>query len=92
MPSGRFSLPSPNRKPMLAATDTMNSAALTEPTVRRGSSLPLLSSVEVATGPQPPPPVASMKPATRPSGPRNFRPGGPPSRPAPSRCANRTRM
>ena len=43
----------------------------TEPMTLRGSMRPLDSSAGVATGPQPPPPVASTNPATRPSGARN---------------------
>eukprot|EP00962_Isochrysis_galbana_P005656 scaffold1523_cov140-Isochrysis_galbana.AAC.1 len=37
---------------------------------RAGQSLPSASSVDVATGPHPPPPVASTKPPTNPSGAR----------------------
>ncbi len=47
----------------------------TDPTTLRGSSLPEESRVVVAIGPHPPPPLASTKPATRPSGPRNRAPG-----------------
>ena len=65
--------PSPTRKPRLAAADTANSLVSTEPITFRGCSRPSASSAGVATGPQPPPPVASMKPANRPSGARNLR-------------------
>src|SRR5699024_4778866 len=61
-------VPRPTRKPRLAATDTRSSLVSIEPTTRRGSIRPLASSAGVPTGPQPPPPVASMKPATSPSG------------------------
>lgn|GEM_PF-1587716 len=43
----------------------------TEPITLRGSIRPETSSDGVATGPHPPPPVASMKPAVSPSGVRN---------------------
>ena len=55
---------------MLAAEATRNSLVDTDPTIFRGSVRPEMSIVGVATGPQPPPPVASMNPATRPSGAR----------------------
>ena len=48
----------------------------TVPMTRRGDILPLLIRVGVATGPQPPPPVASTKPANRPSGARKRLRGG----------------
>ena len=48
----------------------------TEPITVRGAVLPAVSSAGVATGPQPPPPEASTKPATTPSGDRNFEPCG----------------
>jgi hypothetical protein len=51
-----------------AATVTKNSVAFTEPTASRGA-WPEPTSAEVATGPQPPPPLASRKPATKPTGP-----------------------
>ena len=69
--------PSPMKKPTLAATATTNSEVSTEPTTLRGASRPEASSAGVATGPQPPPPVASTKPATSPSGPRKRRRSGP---------------
>ena len=68
--------PMPRRKPRLAATATRNSLVSMEPMVLRGSSRPLARIAGVPTGPQPPPPVASTKPATRPSGARKrFRSG-----------------
>ena len=51
---------------------TTNSEVSIEPTTLRGSSLPLLRSDVVPTGPQPPPPTESIAPATRPSGARNL--------------------
>ena len=45
---------------MLAATATTNSAVFTDPTTLQRDSLPLESSDDVATGPQPPPPIASI--------------------------------
>src|SRR5690606_28929883 len=63
------------KKLMLADSATMNSDALTDPITLRGCSRPLDNSVDVAIGPQPPPPAASTNPATRPSGARNFAPG-----------------
>ena len=63
---------SPTRKPSEADTATRNSDALTEPMTVRGAVFPLDSSVLVVTGPQPPPPDASMKPPKSPSGARNF--------------------
>jgi hypothetical protein len=65
--------------PRLAATVTANSAAETEPITRRGSRRPVESSDGVATGPQPPPPVASTNPANRPSGARKAVRGRTPS-------------
>ncbi len=53
----------------------MNSAVSTDPTTLRGSSLPEESRVVVAIGPHPPPPLASMNPAIRPSGPSSRAPG-----------------
>ena len=50
----------------------MNSEALTDPMTVRGAVLPCDRSVLVVTGPQPPPPDASMKPPKSPSGARNF--------------------
>ena len=61
-------VPSPVRKPAEAAAVTMSSAVSTLPTTVRGAVRPRASSVVVATGPQPPPPVASTNPPTRPSG------------------------
>ncbi|PSK62418.1 hypothetical protein B0E53_05665 [Micromonospora sp. MH33] len=55
---------------MLAAPATRNSEVSTDPITLRGSIRPETSSAGVATGPQPPPPVASTKPANRPSGAR----------------------
>src|SRR3990172_8299708 len=43
-----------------------NSEKLTEPIVMRGY-LPRATSVDVTTGPQPPPPIASKNPPNRPS-------------------------
>ena len=57
---------------MLAAALTANSLVSTVPITLRGSSRPSASRAGVATGPQPPPPVASTKPANRPSGARNL--------------------
>ena len=68
----RNSSRSPIRKPSDADTDTRNSDALTEPITVRGAVLPCESSVLVVTGPQPPPPEASMNPPNNPSGARNF--------------------
>jgi hypothetical protein len=50
-----------------AAVVTKNSVVLTDPIVVRGA-WPDPTSVDVATGPQPPPPLASRKPATSPMG------------------------
>ena len=49
---------------------TTNSAALTVPTTKRGGA-PAPIRLEVTTGPQPPPPMASRKPPTVPSGAMN---------------------
>src|SRR5699024_1730505 len=59
-----------HRNPMLAATVTVSSDAATEPTTLRGPNLPEDNSVVVPIGPQPPPPVASTKPAINPRGAR----------------------
>ena len=59
--------PSSMKNVVAAATVTKNSVALTEPTVWRGA-WPEPTSVDVVTGPQPPPPLASRKPATKPTG------------------------
>ena len=64
------SLPMPMMKPRLAATATRNSLVSTVPITLRGIIRPLEIRVGVATGPQPPPPVASTKPAKSPSGAR----------------------
>ena len=58
------------RKPMLAQTATINSAALTVPMIFLGSCSVVASRVGVTIGPQPPPPDASIKP---PVAPRNVR-------------------
>ena len=64
-----------------------------EPMTFRGSMRPLARMAGVPTGPQPPPPVASTKPATRPSGPRKrLRIGLPRCRRSMPRRVNRTRM
>src|SRR5829696_1457842 len=59
--------PSSTKNVVAAATVTKNSVVLTEPTVCRGAC-PEPISVEVSTGPQPPPPLASRKPAQNPNG------------------------
>src|SRR5699024_11874612 len=56
----------PNAQPTVAPWVTRNSAAETVPTMRRGLSRPAAISVEVVTGPHPPPPVASTMPPTEP--------------------------
>ena len=56
------------KKPMLAASAITNSAVLVVPIALRGSSAFEAVSEVVTTGPQPPPPVESMKPPTKPSG------------------------
>ncbi len=53
---------------MLAAIETMNSEPLTVPMIVRGLRRPLAISVEVVTGPHPPPPDASRNPPAMPSG------------------------
>ena len=55
---------------MLAARATRNSASDTEPIAVRGSIRPAVIRVGVVTGPQPPPPMASITPPKRPSGTR----------------------
>ena len=69
-PKSMPALPRASRKPIEPATATMNSEASMEPTTLRGSRRPVDSRVVVPTGPQPPPPMASISPATRPSGAR----------------------
>src|SRR5262249_20393393 len=59
--------PSSAKNVAAAATVTKNSVVLTEPTVSRGGC-PELIKVDVVTGPQPPPPLASRNPETNPSG------------------------
>src|SRR5918993_4489205 len=61
---------SARRNPMLAASATTNSLVSTVPTTLRGFMRPEESRVGVEMGPQPPPPAASRKPATRPRGAR----------------------
>src|SRR3977135_3349881 len=56
---------SPPKKVGAEGTETKNSAVLTEPTVWRGT-WPDPIRVDVAVGPQPPPPLASRKPAKKP--------------------------
>ena len=90
MGSRKPSVPRPIRKPTLAAPATTNSEVSTEPITLRGSIRPETSSAGVATGPQPPPPVASTKPATRPSGARNRLRRRPAARAARSGRENRT--
>ena len=53
-----------SEKTAALASVRKNSAKLTEPMVVRGS-LPELTSVDVTTGPQPPPPAASTKPPNK---------------------------
>ena len=72
MPQWMPAVPRPMMNPRLAAALTANSEVSIEPITLRGSIRPSASSAGVATGPQPPPPVASTKPANRPSGARNF--------------------
>ena len=55
-----------NRNPTLAQTATINSAADTVPITLRGSVFVVANKVGVTTGPQPPPPDASMKPPEKP--------------------------
>src|SRR5215208_5173154 len=59
--------PSSTKNVVAAATVTKNSVVLTEPTVYCGAC-PEPISVDVSTGPQPPPPLASRNPAQNPSG------------------------
>ena len=54
------------RKPTLAETATMNSAALTVPIIFLGAICVVVINVGVTTGPQPPPPAASTKPPENP--------------------------
>ena len=54
------------RKPTLAETATMNSAALTVPMIFRGSIAVVVIIVGVTIGPHPPPPDASTKPPVKP--------------------------
>ncbi len=60
--------PSSTKNVVAAAMVTKNSVVLTEPTAMRGA-WPEPTRLDVATGPQPPPPLASRKPATNPIGP-----------------------
>ncbi len=59
------------RNPTLALNATTNSPVSTVPSILRGSILPEERRVGVEMGPQPPPPAASRKPATKPRGARN---------------------
>ena len=54
------------RNPTLAATATINSAALTVPMIFRGSIAVVVIIVGVTIGPHPPPPDASTKPPVKP--------------------------
>src|SRR3712207_8752011 len=54
-PQGTWAKLSEIRKPMLAASATMNSLVSTVPTTLRGSIRPLESRVGVEIGPHPPP-------------------------------------
>ena len=54
------------RKPTLAETATINSAALTVPMIFLGSTLVVVIMVGVTIGPHPPPPDASTKPPVNP--------------------------
>eukprot|EP00966_Prymnesium_polylepis_P243201 5624198-Prymnesium_polylepis.2 len=56
------------RKPATAATVTKNSLTLTVPITLAGERRPSARRPDVATGPHPPPPVASMRPPTNPRG------------------------
>ncbi len=67
--------PSATRNPSVAPMATMNSDMLTVPMIWLGAIRPAAMSVDVVTGPQPPPPTESMKPPTRPSGPSSTRRG-----------------
>ena len=69
-------LPSANRKPSEPPTATTNSEVSIEPTTLRGSSRPEESSEVVPTGPQPPPPIASISAGRRPRAARGRRPTG----------------
>ena len=60
------------RKPRLAASATQNSDALTVPITLRGSVDVVEIIVGVTTGPQPPPPEASINPPEKPKKVRNF--------------------
>ena len=60
------------RKVAEMAEVTKNSAVLVVPIETRGSC-PVPTRVVVTVGPQPPPPMASKKPPTRPRGPANLR-------------------
>ena len=64
----QWSRPTENRKVIEIASVTANSDALTVPMLVRASP-PLASRVDVAIGPQPPPPMASSRPDTKPSTP-----------------------
>ena len=66
-----FWLPSASRNPAEAPRLTTNSDVSIEPMTLRGAILPEASSVGVPTGPHPPPPIASMNPATAARGTRN---------------------
>ena len=67
MATVKASAPSETRKVAEIVTERKNSAVLTVPITLRGCA-PWTSKLEVTTGPQPPPPAASRKPPTRPSG------------------------
>ena len=62
------SQPSEMTNPSVADKATANSDVSTVPTTLRASMFLLANSTGVAIGPQPPPPVASRKPAAKPSG------------------------
>src|SRR6186997_3430406 len=64
---GSGDAPSSTKNVVAAAMVTKNSVVLTEPTARRGAC-PDPTSAEVATGPHPPPPLASRNPAAKPTG------------------------
>mmetsp|Transcript_8660 Transcript_8660/g.26641 ORF Transcript_8660/g.26641 Transcript_8660/m.26641 type:complete len:298 (-) Transcript_8660:613-1506(-) len=55
-------------KPQTAATVTKNSEADVVPITRQGLSCPSVRRLDVATGPHPPPPVASTNPPRNPKG------------------------
>ena len=63
----QFVMPSVMRKVAEADKVTKNSTAFTLPTVFR-ISLPLTIRFDATMGPQPPPPIASIKAPTNPSG------------------------